>query len=240
MIYLVGLAALFIGLCIAVILLGLALLDDDEPASDATDIAGVTVTPTSAFGATDVPAPATATEFPGVSPVNPPTVLPTAAATEFPAFSATAQPTAIPTQAPTEAISGEAVLLMVVAYRANSAFYIINTGDVPFPLSTLLINYKNTSFEGSEWAGVVLETGQCVRAWNDNEYRKGDFAEKEDEALSDLPECLLPVGPVVTREGREQFWQEDFTVLINNEEKVNCEKGKKGKNNNSQCEVRWQ
>ncbi|MCI0711231.1 MAG: protein kinase, partial [Chloroflexi bacterium] len=243
MIYLVGLAVLFIVLCGVVILLGPALLDDDEPSNDATDIIDVTVTPTSTDEATDVPspllptelpAPVTPTQFPSVSPVNPPTTLPTGAPTGLPALNPPTQVTQVPTNGPTAITSGEAVLLMAVTGNARAALYIINTGDVPFTLSEMVINYKDTSFDGSEWAGLVLETGQCVRVWNKNEYQNGNFAEKEDKALNDLPECQLPVGSVVTREGRDQFWQDDYTVLVNNELKAECKK------DDQPCEVRWQ
>lgn len=129
--------------------------------------------------------------------------------------------------------SMEAVLSLTRT-EGKHGLYVTNTGVTPFPLSAFMAQLKNHDFVPDEWSAVVLQSGQCVRVWDKKEVEKDSFSTREAEFLSRFGGCQQVVGEVLTREGGERFWREDYDVLIDGIQVASCDKDV------DTCEVRWQ
>jgi hypothetical protein len=100
---------------------------------------------------------------------------------------------------------------ILTATRGEDSLFVVNQGELPFPLAPLRLGEGDGAINGTEWSVPVLLPGECVTAWK--------------EGKNPRPPAITcnEVGPRLTREPKERFWKSTFGVYYNEAWIANCD-----------------
>jgi serine/threonine protein kinase len=198
---LLGLGALLVLGVLAFLLLPNLLTGNIEAqATEITDETAVFApTTAAALVATETIASSTNTSTPSetASPTSSPSIMPTLEPTNEPVLAA-------PSNAPQS-------YHLVISWVGEDSLFIINEGELAFPLSSLELRGGNSVLSGSEWGIGELAQGQCVAVWKD-----GGNPNAADSSCQQ-------VGARITRDGPNRFWKNSFDVYFNGNRFETCE-----------------
>jgi len=139
----------------------------------------------------------------------------TAAPTFTPPPMMTAPPAATPSQpagiSPMAPAAGTRDYVILVARQGGDSLFVINQGEVAFPLAPLRLGEGQGSVAGQEWGVDTLEPGQCVAVWS-----------KADNPQSPAVDCTL-VGTPLTRGNANRFWTSAFKIRYGQQLETVCE-----------------
>lgn len=110
--------------------------------------------------------------------------------------------------APTETEIGYSLLL---AKRGEDSLFVVNQGEIAFPLFALRLGEGDGRVAGAEWGLSALAPGECVTVWKDDKKPKAP-----DVTCNE-------VGPRLTREKKERFWKSAFSVYFDETWVANCD-----------------
>jgi serine/threonine protein kinase len=122
---------------------------------------------------------------------------------------------------------------LLIARKGEESLFVVNQGDVSFPLFQLQLGNDIGMIDGAAWDVALLENGACVSAWKEPGNGKGKEKEKEKGELRppDAAAGCSLVGEPLFFEKKDNFWKEDFVVFYNEDGVEMCSK------DNEQCLV---
>jgi hypothetical protein len=102
---------------------------------------------------------------------------------------------------------------LLLIRRSSESLFVINTGPADLPLPLLRLGDGDGQLEGREWGLDVLKSNHCVAVWN----AKGH--PRPPENVDCTPDAD---SEQLTREGKEVFWQNKFTVYFDGSAVADC------------------
>ncbi len=126
----------------------------------------------------------------------------------------TATPTATPTPTATATPDPMASYELYLAWEDRDSLFLINWGEEAFPLSALRLgNERRGEIPGSAWGVSLLEPGECVTIWQD-----------DNDDLDAPAVACRQVGPRLSLQGNTPFWRDDFNIHLNEQRIGYCDR----------------